>query len=500
MVVAPISYLQRFAEAAARHALRPAVIEGPRTVSYGELDSNARRIARQLVDSQALPRVLIHLPQTAEAFAAMFAVAQAGGFYTTTNVAAPPERRKSTFEAFAPAAIITNGELAAEARRYCPSAHIVDVDTLGREELATPAEPHRLAYVMFTSGSTGQPKGVMISKSALSHYVDWVMDAMAVTPEDRWSQHPNIAFDLSVLDIYGALCAGAALIPITGVDLLMPAQAIRRHGLTIWDSVPSVLTSMIKIRQATPKNFESLRMLTFCGEALQKMHVEAIFNARPDIVVHNTYGPTEATVSCTLLRLTAANYEAACQSSVAIGDPIPGMAIDLVGGADGNDGEIVISGPQVAEGYWNDPALTAEKFRRFEAGGSEKFGYFTGDWAQRAGPHVYFRGRVDNQVKVRGERIELDDISAALMNCGCGFACVVKIGDELHGMFEYDDAIPEAQALRETIGKYLPVHLIPQHFHAMASLPRNANGKVDLAAVCRWIEERNHSGAAGRGQ
>ena len=195
-----------------------------------------------------------------------------------------------------------------------------------------------------------------------------------------------------------------------------------------------------------------------------------------------------STVSCTLLRLDSANYEEACQSTVAIGDPIPGIGIDLIDGPDDSCGEIVITGPQLAAGYWNDPDATAAKFRRYEKDGGEKFGYFTGDWAHRVGKHVFFRSRIDTQVKIRGERVELDDIAAALMRCGRGFACALLIGDELHGVFECETAVEGDQALHATIARYLPLHLIPSRFHALRELPRSPNGKVDLGTIRTWIE------------
>jgi D-alanine--poly(phosphoribitol) ligase subunit 1 len=324
----------------------------------------------------------------------------------------------------------------------------------------------------------------MIAKDALSHYVAWVMDAMAITPQDRWSQHPNIAFDLSVIDIYGTLCAGAALVPIvTPQDTLMPAKSIAAHQLTIWDSVPSVITSMVKMRQVNAANFASLRMLTFCGEPLQEMHLDAIFRARPDVIVHNTYGPTEATVSCTLVRLTVENYKDACRANVAIGDAIPGMELHLVGGPHANEGEIAITGPQLADGYWNAPDLTARQFRELDTPQGPCRAYFTGDWAARIGRHTFFAERMDTQVKIRGERVELGDISAALMKCELGFACAILVDDVLHAAFEHDGALPTVAELRETIGTYLPLHLIPTHFHALPEMPRNPNGKVDMKAL-----------------
>jgi len=314
---------------------------------------------------------------------------------------------------------------------------------------------------------------------------------MEVVPDDRWSQHPNIAFDLSVLDIYGALCAGAALVPIAEpADLLMPAKAIRRHQLTVWNSVPSVLTSMIRAKQLTARNFASLRLLTFCGEALQPMHLDGIFAARDDVVVHNTYGPTEATVSCTLARLVSTNYREACRATVAIGQPIPGMSLDIAGSADPREGELVITGPQLAEGYWNQPEATARQFRDFLKGDVMTRAYYTGDWARAIDGHIYFSGRMDNQVKVRGERIELDDIAAALMGCNLGFACVVMVGHSLHGVFERTEDLPAHAALAEMVGAHLPRHLIPQQFHQMPELPRSGNGKVDSAAVKVWLSTK----------
>lgn len=483
------SCLQRLLETAALWPSQPAVDDDGCITTYEELASLIRRMATALSESARPPQVLIHLPQKAEAYAAMFAAAYAGGFYSTTNVALPPQRRRMTFEAFAPTVVITSEALRDEAAEAAPQARVLTIEKLPAAEMTEAAAPHRLAYVMFTSGSTGKPKGVMISREALDHYVAWTLEAMEVSRADRWSQHPNIAFDLSVLDIYGALCGGATLVPLTGAkDLLMPAQAIRNRALTIWNSVPSVLNSMIGIRQVTESNFRSLRLMTFCGEPLQRMHLDGIFAARPDLVVHNTYGPTEATVSCTLLRLTAGNYRSACDKNVAIGDPIPGMQISLLDDGHSDEGEIVITGKQLADGYWNDPELTARQFREVNLSGRSERGYYTGDWGYRRGRHVFFGSRIDHQVKIRGERVELGDIGAALMGCGFGFACAVLVDDTLHGVFESDDELVAEAIIRERLARSLPLHLIPKAFHRLPKLPRNANDKIDLGSVQKWIE------------
>ena len=234
------SFLERFVDFAITRPDHPAVVLEGRSHSYGEVLSLARRLASFIANHKEGARVSIQLPQGAEAFAAMFGSAMAGAVYSPVNVDAPAERWSKAALKFEPEIVVTNDAFAAEARRFANGATLVSTDSLSADELATPLPPHELVYVRFTSGSTGEPKGVMIPFDALSHYADWALSAMQVSPDDRWSQHPNIAFDLSVLDIFGALCGGATLYPITEAkDLLLPAKAIRRHGLTIWNSVRS---------------------------------------------------------------------------------------------------------------------------------------------------------------------------------------------------------------------------------------------------------------------
>ena len=485
------SFLERFTDFASARPDHPAVVLEGRSHSYGEVLSLARRLAFFIANHKEQARISIQLPQGAEAFAAMFGSAMAGAVYSPVNVDAPVERWSKAALKFEPEIIVTNDEFAAEAHRHANGATIISIDSLSTDELTAPLPPNDLVYVMFTSGSTGEPKGVMIPFDALSHYAEWAVRSMQVSPDDRWSQHPNIAFDLSVLDIFGALCGGATLYPITEAkDLLLPAKAIRRHGLTIWNSVPSVMTSMVKIRSVTEKNFETLRLLTFCGEPLLQLHLDAIFTARPDVIVHNTYGPTEATVSMTLCKLDKNNYREACGgNSVAIGDPIEDMGLHLVGGPDEDEGEIVITGPQLAKGYWREPGLTAGAFRPLDVGGTEHIGYFTGDWVRRDGAMTYFSGRQDNQTKIRGERIELDDIGAALMEHDWGVAVVAAKGDVLYAFIENEDPKLSAAEMRDALKSHLPHHLIPTKLYTLPRLPRSLNDKIDRRQLMTWAEE-----------
>ncbi len=488
----------RFLNVAERTPNRPAVVDERGIVSFGALSDRVRRIAagiRRATDGIDHPKVLIHLEQSANAYAAMFAALMAGGFYAMTNTQAPLDRQRKTAARFAPDAIVVSGGLPAGFLERQPPA-VIDLDDLSATGLDRPAPAHELAYVVFTSGSTGEPKGVMISRAGLAHYAEWATEAMAISPDDRMSQHPNLAFDLSVLDVFGALCSGACLYPLVReADRLIPAQFIRRHGLTIWDSVPSVIDLMMRAGHVTRQNLGSLRLLTFCGEPLLQSHLDAIFAARPDVIVHNTYGPSEATVSCTLIRLTGDTYRSHCDGSVALGDAIPGMELHLIGGHSDVEGEIVLAGPQLARGYWQDDEATARAFRSCAVDGRAFRGYHTGDWVVRRKGDLFFAGRIDRQIKIRGHRLELGEVDVMLRACGVTNACTVLHDGVLHSFVETDGTLDESELKRRLQDK-LPSYAIPERFYRLDVLPRNANDKIDaLALKARLVDGGRNAGA-----
>jgi len=473
---------------AARQPTHPAVIsETNRTTSYDDLWDMACRMAAAMAATAEQPRVLVQLPSGAPAYAAMLGSLLAGGFYCPINIYAPLVKQRLIIDQFKPDIVV--GPLELLHRTFAGAENLprfLDVTNVPHNQLVENRTPHKIAYVIFTSGSTGIPKGVVISRTALANYVGWALSAMEVTPNDRWSQHPNIGFDLSVLDIYGALCGGATLFPFSPNEArLMPGPAIRRRRLTIWNSVPSVVDVMRRGHQVTHRNLQSLRLMTFCGEPLLPEHLDAIFAAHPDVIVYNSYGPTEATVSCTVLRLGRENYREACASTVAIGDPIDKMDIHLLQGASLDEGEIVITGPQLADGYWNDPHATAAAFREIDIaapGGGRTRAYFTGDWARRLRGKTYFSNRIDFQVKINGFRVELDEVSAALRKSGYGGCACALIQGDLHAFLETEVPVPEVD-LRQRLETLLEPHAIPKYFHPVRVLPRNASDKIDLKVL-----------------
>ncbi len=485
-----IDPLDRFLDIARSAPDHPAVIVGNDVTSYSMLAKKAAGYATMFSRVPA-PRVVIALPGSADAYAAMFGAGLAGGFYTPINIDSASDKRRAIVNAVQPDFIVAQPQLAADLISSAPTATPITPSDLTTQSQVLPQRTrHRLAYVIFTSGSTGIPKGVCISRAALSHFVGWIGDSIAPQAEDRWAQFGNIGFDISVSDIYGALCFGASLYPTTSRrDRLFPARMIARERLTIWNSVPSLIALMIKSGELTSRMVGTLRLMNFCGEPLLADQLSAIFNARPDLVVQNTYGPTEATVSMTSLRLSRADFNQYCRGSVALGAPIPGMGLHLFGGSTADEGELVITGPQLADGYWNNTTQTTAAFRTIETPAGSKRGYFTGDWAQRQDGVLYFRNRTDFQVKIRGFRVELDEIATAIRRFGWPVVVVVKHGEALAAIIETPPETLDAMALRNALADMLDAHMVPVLIMAIDTMPRNDNDKIDQKRVMAWLAD-----------
>jgi D-alanine--poly(phosphoribitol) ligase subunit 1 len=354
------------------------------------------------------------------------------------------------------------------------------------------------AYVLFTSGSTGTPKGVAIAQSSVVHYVDRAIEILKIDPNDRMSQHASTTFDFSVHDMFVCWSAGAALFVLSDTDLWNPTNFIRKHELTHWASVPSVVTIMGRIGALDHGSLPSLRSTMFSGEALEDVIARAWHIAAPNSEIFNFHGTTEATVAETYHRWVF-GADNARNGIVSIGRPFDGIELVIVDEhlavqRTGEPGELCISGPQVASGYWQQAGATQERFVHLPQSG-ERVWYRTGDRALvDIDGRYWYAGRLDQQIKIRGHRVETAEVEHCLSSITAG-ARVVVVGwpqtrsgaEGLVAFIEADARDPEIllRRCRET----LPSYMVPQRLIFVREFGLTENGKIDRISLARQLRD-----------
>jgi amino acid adenylation domain-containing protein len=469
----------------------PAVDDGCVKVSYAQLSSLAYHLAVsiQLAAAGPNPRVLLALPPSHLAYASMIASLIGGGTFCPIHVVGPDVRNAAICRAFAPDIVFYEKIPPAFLDGLPVTPRLIDVSRAGSRDMAEPVlVPSDVAYVVFTSGSTGEPKGVKVGRRGFSHFLEITQRYFNIRTGERWGQFSNLGHDLGVMDVFMALTHGGTLVPLTEAERFRPGLAIRDRCLSIWQSVPSVIELMMRANHLTAECISSLRIMSFCGEPLHPHHLDALFKVHPKLQVFNTYGTTETTGFNTFNRLTSHNYTESCDAgAVAIGDDVPGWGIHLLGDDTPNEGEIVVASEFLSLGYWCDDDRSRVAFRDVEfADSGVQRSYFTGDRGVRRGSRVYCLGRMDRQVKIRGERIELDEIDALLRKMGFTTAYTIIKDDELFSFVESSEGVDQ-ERVRALLAKSLPFHAVPKTVKSLPSLPMNTNGKIDREALSRVI-------------
>lgn len=359
-----------------------------------------------------------------------------------------------------------------------------------RNSTLFPGEEESLAYLLFTSGSTGAPKGVPITRKNLETYLCSMSVHLGLRPGDRVSQTFKLAFDLSIHDILLTLSSGATLYPLSKGDRLAPGRFICTQGLTHFFCVPTMAMTMHRFRQLKPESLPSLRHTLFCGEALPTRTAQQWALAAPNSILENLYGPTEATIAFTKHRINIASEKG---QTVPLGSPLPGQSIrvlrpDLQVAAPGEVGELFLSGTQLTPGYWNAPGLTEERFLTFR-GDSQRW-YRTGDLASLDDQGcLHFHGRLDHQVQIGGHRVELDEVDHLLRRY-CGHDLVITIAQEQGPdqpprlvTFVASRSPLDTDALLQHCREMLPTYMVPSDLVILPELPTNTSGKIDRNAL-----------------
>jgi D-alanine--poly(phosphoribitol) ligase subunit 1 len=466
---------------------RVAVIDGERKISYREFFNLVTSISHQLILKSTNPKVIFDLEQGIEAYALIVAVLNVGGIYCPLNSYAPIERKMQIVDEFEPDFIVNgNEELVLEFK----SANAISIDKLITKRNLPTIEKifigEDIIYIIYTSGTTGMPKGVMICRKALNKFLEWSIPTYAANEGDIWGQFSFLSFDLSIVDIFTCLCSGATLFAMNDIPAkkYRPSSIIEKDKITIWHSVPSAIEFMMVNERTKVYDFSSLRLMSFCGESLRKHQVEFLFKKKNDITIFNTYGPTEGTLFCTYQELTIENYLKYCDFSMSIGKPIPGWNI-LLNHVEGFvEKELIIYGEYIGMGYLK--RLDGSKFKMIDIDGLFVNGFETGDMITEKMGNLYFSYRKDRQVKIKGFRVELDEIDFRI-NEFLNKTCVTVVKkDSLYSFIEVGEKINEYD-LREFLKKKLEVYKIPNAFYEIAELPRSQNQKVDTKALIELV-------------
>ncbi len=513
---------ERFALQAARAPGAPALL-GPapgEAMTYGELARRSTELARRLVALGVGPesRVALLLHRSPELVVAILATLEAGGAYVPLDPAHPPERLAFLLADSSAAVLVSHRGLAA--RLGSIDLPTLDLDappsgSLPASAALPPVSPDNLAYVMYTSGSTGAPKGVAVTHRNVLRLVHGSGYA-AFGAEQTFLLLAPASFDAATLEIWGPLLHGGrlALAPDGRVSLAEIAAAIRAHGVTTLWLTAGLFHQMVDEELAT---LAPLRQLLAGGDALSPPRVRAALARLPGTLLVNGYGPTEGTTFTCCERLAgAADIPAGAGAAVPIGRPIGNARAHVVDARlepvpAGVPGELAIGGDGLARGYLDRPELTAERFvpDPFSAVPGERL-YRTGDRVRRlADGRLAFLGRTDLQLKVAGQRIEPGEVEAALAaHPRVRAAAVAAAGEGAEGKRlvafavpnDSTDGDPDAAELRAWLAARLPEGMVPSQVHVVSRLPLTANGKVDRAELARLAEASAGTAGEGSGQ
>jgi amino acid adenylation domain-containing protein len=507
-----VSLLHLLHDAVQRFPERRAVADcAGASLSYAQLDESSARLAGELRVRRG-DRVGLLMPKSVDAVVAAWAIMRAGCAYVPLDVTAPPARAAMIARDCGMAALMAPAEFSdavAVLQQAVPTMQWIQTDGERRAAGSGPLHPlspsavnvRDLAYILYTSGSTGVPKGVMVTHGAALGFIEWGMETFNITCDDVLSNHAPFHFDLSTFDLYCAAAAGASVVVLDEETVRFPmksAQIMERERISVWYSVPGALRSMIRIGRLRDRNLSALRVVLFAGEVYPVAELHVLQETLPASVrLCNLYGPTETNV-CTWWEVPPAgtwDYE---QPPIGIDcSSCQGVIVDerMQPVADGETGELLVRGATLMSGYWGDRERTDRGFvaNFLQPHLGDRF-WRTGDIVSRDAAGLYrFHGRRDHMVKVRGYRIELGEVESALQRLGqVQDAAVVAIerrgagggaGEtELMAFIvgrDEDRAADPAAALHDALAQSLPKYMLPSQLRWIDALPRTSNGKVD---------------------
>lgn len=514
-----------FLQSVERWPDRPALEHDGTVLTYSELFERAAAVAAALARAEPEPRLAgVFAHRSITAYVGVLGALLAGRGYVPLNHTFPPLRTRTMLVRSGARAIVVDDASAeqldpvldgvgplmiilpdrddvADLRRRWPQHEVLGArDLVPRWPMENDVGPEDIAYLLFTSGSTGEPKGVGVTHANVRHFIETVGDRYEINEDDRLTQTFDLTFDPSVFDMFVAWGRGACLCTMPQHAFLRPDRYLERTRPTVWFGVPSLALLMRRLGMLAPGRYTSLRWSLFCGEAFPVAIAEEWLRAAPGSTVENLYGPTELTITCVVYRWDAVRGPAeAEQGVVPIGLPLRGMDAVVVDPelrevGVGELGELLMTGPQLTPGYWNDPERTAAAFVGLDV--REGVWYRTGDLVRRpaGGAPLVYLGRLDHQVKVRGFRVELGEVEAVLREVSGHHEAVVigwpRTDTGPTGLVGFLVGTVEEDPVLARIANRLPHYMVPDALHSLAEMPTNASGKVDRDALAKLLDER----------
>jgi amino acid adenylation domain-containing protein len=478
---------------------------GAERLSYRALDALAAALAAVFTDAAGgRPRsVGLHCARGLAAYAGYLAALRSGGTVVPLSPAAPAARNLAICQAAGvDVLVVDNAAVARDSGLLAGTGTaVVDLTDTARWRHSRArtssaawwrAGPDDPAYVLFTSGSTGRPKGVPIRHRHLGDYLPYCARTYGIGPGSRVSQAFELTFDPSVFDMFVAWCVGATVVVPRADEILTPARFVTGRAITHWFSVPSVISLAERLHGLSPGGMPGLRHSLFAGEQLTLDQARAWAAAAPSSTVHNLYGPTELTITCLGYRLPRrpVDWPQTSNGTVPIGAAYPHLEARLLGD------ELCLRGSQRFDGYL-DPADNTGRFVCQDdepgPGPHPADWYRTGDLVGREHGALVHWGRIDDQVKINGHRVEPGEVEVVLRaHPAVHEAAVVAAGTgkrpaELHAY--YTGAAGFEDRLGDYAGHRLPAYLVPALFVHLPRLPRTPNGKTDRGQLRRWSAE-----------